>query len=363
MKIDIVKLYSYELKLLRPIVVKGHQVLSRTGYVLELGAGPARGYGEISPLEGFSSESMTSVRDQLGQLRHVLMADHMPDHLERLEGGFHDWLGNFSLLPSVAFGIEMAILNLIAGGRDVTLTELLADTRHTHIPINGLLQGEPALLIEQARQLVAEGFTAIKLKVGRSLEDDIRLVKGISQAIDGHALLHLDANQAWSLDEAVYFGNEVGLAAVDYIEEPLASHPDIPEFFRRTTIPVALDETLRVVSFNDVKKMEGVDVIVLKPSIIGGIEKTWDWVRDAKAQGINTLISSIFKSSLGLLCLANLAGCSFRNNAAGLDTGKWFESDLLREPLEIQRGKMEIGGRRMTAADINFDLLTEVPLS
>lgn len=39
MKIDIVKLYSYELKLLRPIVVKGHQVLSRTGYVLELGPG------------------------------------------------------------------------------------------------------------------------------------------------------------------------------------------------------------------------------------------------------------------------------------------------------------------------------------
>lgn len=362
MKIDVVKLYAYDLKLRRPIVVKGKQVIARPGFILELGAGPVRGFGEISPLEGFSPESLAAVVEQLGHIRHVLVADPVPDGLEQLQDGFRDWLGNFSLLPSVAFGIEMAVLNLIANGREMTLKELLADTSHTHIPINGLLQGEPALLVEQAQQMVGEGFTALKLKVGRALEDDIRLVKDISAAISGRALLHLDANQAWSLDEAVYFGNEIGLAAVDYIEEPLVSYRDIPEFFRRTTIPVALDETLRSVDFAEVKKTEGVDVIVLKPSVIGGIEKTWDLVRKAKAQGISTLISSIFESSLGLLCLANLAGCSFRNNAAGLDTGKWFETDVLRDPLQIQRGKMEIAGRRMAAEDINFDQLTEVTL-
>lgn len=363
MNVDTFRLYTYDLKLKRPIVVKGRQVLSRPGMILELGAGPVRGYGEISPLEGFSPESLSAAQEQTARLRHVLLADPLPAGLEALNGGFHKWLGNFDLLPSVACGVEMAVLNLLANSRELTLKELLAETSHTHIPINGLLQGEPALLTEQARQMVADGFTALKLKVGRSLEDDIRLVRDVSEAVGGRALLHLDANQAWTLEEAVYFGNEVGLAAVDYIEEPLKDNRDIPEFFQRTTIPVALDETLRTMDFQEVKRTEGVDVIVLKPSLLGGIETTWQWVREAKGQGINTVISSIFESSLGLLCLANLAGCSFRNNAAGLDTAKWFEMDLLSAPLDIQRGKLEIGSRRITADDINFQYLTEISFS
>ncbi|MBZ0165434.1 MAG: o-succinylbenzoate synthase, partial [Candidatus Omnitrophica bacterium] len=288
MNIQSVRLYSFELKLKRPIVVRGRNLAVRQGYIVELQAGPILGYGEISPLEGFSPESLDEVQQQIKQLRHFLLSDPIPDNVEFLEGRFQDWLGNFALHPSVACGLEMAVLNLMANSRNLTLKELLAETSHSHIPINGLLQGEPALILEQARQMVAEGFTALKLKVGTSLEADIKLVRAVSEAIGGKALLHLDANRSWSLEEAIYFGTQVGLASVDYIEEPLSTYEEIPEFFRQTTIPVALDETLADVSFKDIKSLDGVDVLVLKPSRIGGIEKTWCLIREAKAQGIST---------------------------------------------------------------------------
>lgn len=362
MNINNIKVFQYDLDLERSLFVKGQEMLTRSGCLLELSSGDSVGYGEVAPLPGFSDETLSDAIDQVTRLSHFLKADPLPENLEELSGQFDEWLGNLSLYPSVAFGVEMAVLNLMANRDQVTLSELLSETNHTHIPINGLLQGNKMLIEEQAAQLVAAGFTAIKLKVGTDIDKDIERVRCVSQALNGKALLHLDANQAWTLDEAIHFGNEVGLATVDYIEEPLKDYKDVPEFFHQTTIPVALDETVRVIDFQEIKKIEGVDVLVLKPSVIGGIEKTWRIVRDAKGQGISTLISSIFESSVGLLCLANLAGCSFRNNAAGLDTAKWLKNDLLLESLDIQRGRMEVAGRLIRKDSINFDCLTEVKI-
>lgn len=363
MNINQIKIFSFELQLTRPLKVKSETLESRRGYILEFSAAGFNGYGEMSPLKGFSTESLEDVLIQFKSIRHFLLSDPVPDGVEGLNGRFQDWLGNFELKASASFGIEMAILNLLANSRSKTLKELLSESVHSHIPINGLLQGERAEILVQAKQLIENGFSALKLKVGhKDIDEDIKLVREVNEIINGRALLHLDANQTWSLNEAVYFGNEVGLAAVDYIEEPFHDIEQIPEFFHKTTIPVALDESLQTHDFEQIKHIEGVEVLVLKPSVLGGIEKTWKILKDAKRLGLNTLISSIFESPVGLLTLANLAGCSFRNNAAGLDTAKWFKHGLLKIPPDIVRGKMEIGTRRVTTSDINFELLQSIKI-
>ena len=364
MIISDVQLYEYELPLASPLKVKGENLKKRMGYIIEVSSANFVGYGEIAPLPGFSPDSLTEAKAQIKAIKPFLLSDPIPEGLEGLDGHFQDWLGNFSLAPAVNFGIEMAVLNLLANVRSITLKELLSETNHTHIPINGLLTGSHADILQQTEHLLSNGFKALKLKVGRSsIEEDIQLVRTVSEKINGQALLHLDANQAWELEEAVHFGNEVGLVAVDYIEEPFKDLALIPEFFHQTTIPVALDESLQKYEFKDIKGIEGVDVLVLKPSVLGGIEKTWKLLRDAKRLGLDTLISSIFESSVGLMTLANLAGCSFRNNAAGLDTAKWFQTCLLKEPLTIQRGKIDIGVRSIQKEDIQFDLLNSIDLS
>ncbi|MGE0266909.1 MAG: o-succinylbenzoate synthase [Candidatus Omnitrophota bacterium] len=363
MNVENIKIFSFDLNLRRPIKIKSESLKIRRGYILEFSAAGFTGYGEMSPLQGFSLESLDDVLTQFKSVRHFLLSDPVPEGLEGLNGRFQDWLGNFELKPSTMFGIEMALLNLLANIRSRTLKELLSESVHSHIPINGLLQGDRTEIISQTKLLIENGFSALKLKVGqKDIDEDIKLVRDLNELINGRALLHLDANQAWSLNEAVYFGNEVGLAAVDYIEEPFKDIEQIPEFFHKTTIPVALDESLQTNEFEQIKHIEGVEVLVLKPSVIGGIEKTWKILRDAKRLGLNTLISSIFESSIGLLTLANLAGCSFRNNAAGLDTAKWFTDSLLLSPLDVVRGKMEIGTRRVTTSDINFELLQSIKI-
>ncbi len=363
MTISDIKLFRYDLDLVTPFMVKGRPLPQRSGFILQLSAQGCEGYGEIAPLPGFSPDTLDEALIQVRLLASFLKSDPVPDGLVKLENGFDNWLGNLNLNPSVQFGIEMAILNLWANTQSVTLKELVSETSHTQIPISGLLQGQRDQVVEQARFMIEEGFTAFKLKVTDQIDAEIETVKQVSAVTSGKALLHLDANKAWTLEQAIEFGEAVGPAAIDYIEEPLQDVTAIPEFFHRTLIPSAIDESLQTETFDTLKTLEGVDIFVLKPSILGSIELTWKMMQECKRLGFESLISSIFESSIGLITLANLAGCSFRNTPAGLDTDKWMSQCVLNEPLAIERGRMDITNRRVSHADINWDLLTPIDLS
>ncbi len=255
----------------------------------------------------------------------------------------------------------MAVLNLIANRRKKLLCQLLSHDEHTSIRINAFLTGTTPEVVEQARELLSKGFKEFKLKVGvGSIDDDIARVQTVSAVLEGKALLHIDANRSWTFDQAVDFIEEIGLCTVDYVEEPFADIRRIPEFFEQTSMPVALDESLPKLNFEDIKSIEGVDMIIIKPTVIGSIERIWQIITEAKRFAIQSIISSSYESSVGILTLANITGTEQRHVSAGLDTLKWFQKNLLRDPIVIDRGQMNIAHRQLTSKDINFDMLTEI---
>ncbi len=362
MKIAEFKVYQYTLPLARPLVVHGLQLSTRRGMILQLISNKGEeGFGEISPLPALSKESFEIASKQILSLQDFLTNNNVPSGIERLNGGFKKWFKNLRLVPSVQFGIEMAVLNLIANSKKVPLHKIISEEFHTNVRITGLISGSKETVKTQTAELLAKGFVDLKLKVGEHIEDEIEKVRIVNETINGKALLHLDANQTWDYEEAVRFGEEVGLAAMDYIEEPFRDIDRIPEFFNKTTIPVALDETLQTLDFEKLKSVEGVDVLVLKPTVIGGIEKVWQIIQTARNYAIDIVVSSSFESDIGLLTLVNLAGAyTSRDRAAGLDTGKWFENNLLRQNLEIKGGKIDISNRMIRSHDIHFDQLKQI---
>ena len=85
------------------------------------------GWGETAPLPGFSSESMDDATEQLTGLRFSVKQTEVPLHVEELSGVFDRWFGDRELLASVRFGMETAILNLLAEERGIHLASLIAD--------------------------------------------------------------------------------------------------------------------------------------------------------------------------------------------------------------------------------------------
>ncbi len=110
-----------------------------------------------------------------------------------------------------------------------------------------------------------------------------------------------------------------------------------------------------------IKSIDGLEILIIKPTMLGGIEKSWQMMQQAKGYGLRTVLSSSFESSIGILTLANLAGCANRYSPSGFDTLKWFKQDVLKKPLTIEHGKIDIRDKVITSDDVNFDLLEKIP--
>lgn len=361
MKIEKINIYKFRLKFKEPVSVIDQKISHREGLLVGLFSDKGvAGFGEISPLPGLSRETLDQALVQVKELKSLLVGAVIPKTVHSMDGQLSGWWQELHLKPSVRCGMEMAVLNLAANNKKVGLNEFLSEDFHDHIKVHGLLQGNIEQVVSQARLLSRRGFLAMKLKVGGHLEEDIEKVQAVNEALGGQVLLHVDANRRWNFEQAMEFARHVSCAAIEYMEEPFADLSRIPEFFQETLIPVALDESLGSMTFDAVKAMDGVDYVVLKPMILGGMEKTWQMMREARKVALNAVISSSYESGVGILALANLAGDGNHHVSVGLDTLKYFENDLLVTPLTIERGVINIASKWVDPGALNLDALEMV---
>lgn len=363
MIISQVRLYEYSLALKKPIIVKGQSIEKREGILISLESHHPvllEGFGEVSPLVGMSTETLKEAREQCLLIKEVLFKKEIDTRFVKLSDINSNFTASMNLLPSVQYGVEMALLNALSQHKKEPFCRNLSENCHTHIAINALLQGETDDLCKEALTMVEQGFRRIKLKVGGDVKKDIEKFKAVSQTIGNKAALHLDANQMWTTEEAIDFGKEIGFDRVEYIEEPIKEIKDIPYFYNETFIPVALDESIANIPIEEIGHIEGVDVVVLKPSIIGSIQKTWDIMNQCRDRAIRSVVSSTFESSIGISMLANLAACQPSNYSAGFDTLKWLKDDLLVKSLEVKNGYLDIPEHSLRHKNINFEHLTEI---
>jgi D-galactarolactone cycloisomerase len=82
--------------------------------------------------------------------------------------------------------------------------------------------GDPAsYLAEEAAQYCAQGFSAMKLKVGFGVEDDLRAARAVRAAIGTHTRLMIDANHAYDSVAAIALGRRIEELDISWFEEPV----------------------------------------------------------------------------------------------------------------------------------------------
>jgi len=362
MKITGVDLFTHRLPVTRPLVLKHITITERCGCLIKLTSeSGAIGWGEAAPLPAFSSESLEEVIQQLNDLAPRLIGLNAPIALVELTDGFHPGLCTHPHAPSVQCALEMAVLNVIAAHESTSLARLLHKRSAASIPVNGLITDDPAI-IESARTLLQCGFNTIKMKVGRnSVSDDIDRVRKVSEEIEGRVVLRLDANRAWQFDEAIRFAESIADFPIEYIEEPLADATRLPEFCSITGLAVALDESLIGMSSDDLLSHDYSAAVILKPTLLGGLERTAALARAAHKLDMKIVISSSFESSIGIAALAQFAAAySSPDTAAGLDTLNRFAHDLLSESIECVQGRIDIAQTSKAARSVDESRLQKI---
>ena len=358
MKIERCEIFRYDIPLLRPLNLMGRIITNRSGLILLLyGEKGVTGMGEVAPFPGLHKEDLAEAREHLCRVIQRITGSSIPEDLQQLRCWWNQH--DKPLPPSVAYGMEQALILLLASVRGVPIYQLLFKSYNSIVRVNGLLTGNFDEIIRMAGQYIREGYGTLKLKVGRrSLDEDIRIVKSVRSIIGSNVRLRLDANRSWSLEEAVRFGRAVSPCQIEYIEEPTKTFEELSGFYQQTGIPVAMDESLSDWCETGSDLPPGIRAVILKPDLIGGIFKTMEIATRAKESRIQPIISCSFQSGFSHAVLAQLsAGIVDPEIAVGLDTYKWYQYDILQRPFHVKRGHVDVRDAVRIMRDLRFDVL------
>ncbi len=226
------------------------------------------GAGECAPLPGRSPDALADDLAALASAREL--ADIPPS------------------LPAARFALETALLDLTARARGVSLAEIL-----TPVPAREL----------SASAIVPLGgwspAAAWKVKIGR---DDVtaelaRMRRG----------LRLDVNRAWPREEAARRLAALAPLEPAWVEEPMSA-ADLLRLDKQP-LPIALDESLADQPAESAAALEAglVQVVVLKPAVLGGHRACLEWAARARQSGALPVVSHLMDGPVGLAAAIELA--------------------------------------------------------
>ena len=213
--------------------------------------------------------------------------------------------GNDHLPPTALAALDAALHDLVAKRLGVPLYRLLGLARPETTSAYTLGIAEPETTVEEARKL--SSFPILKMKVGGWGDvDTVRAVAGFSEAE-----IWVDANEAFSPDEAPEVATELKGIGVGMIEQPVPVSAG-PEALRRATeaahpVPVIADESAIVA--RDVPPLSGcVSGVNVKLAKCGGIRKALEMVHTARSLGMMAMLGCMVETSLGISAAAQISG-------------------------------------------------------
>lgn len=290
------------------------------------------GLGEAAPLKGLSPE-FDQVETSLLKVCKLIQGIPTPSSWERITEIVDQLVSPAT--PSVRFALETALLDLLHGGRRLLFEESALEGKFP-IPINGLIwMGSFDFMKQQVDQKIIEGYQCIKIKIGAlEFERECDLLNYIRQSYAREITLRVDANGAFAPREVDTRLTRLQQFDLHSIEQPV--RPGQLELMQRicrdALVPVALDEEL-IGTTNPGQQQALLDLlrpqyIVLKPTLLGGLKATRNWIKFASERKINWWITSALESNVGLNALAQFTASLAPRLPQGLGTGQLFDNNL-----------------------------------
>jgi len=212
-------------------------------------------------------------------------------------------------------------------------------------------------MLSQLEKKLLDGFRILKFKVGAlNFEDEVDIIKSVRSRYSVDDLeIRLDANGAWDFEEALRKLHRLSEYDIHSIEQPMASGQldKMVKVCEESPIDIALDEELIGVKDREEGKalLDRIKptYIILKPSLLGGFEKSDDWIRIADNSGIGWWITSALESNIGLSAIAQWTSTKKFTLPQGLGTGQLYTNNI-DSPLRI------IENQLFYLPEVNWDI-------
>lgn len=331
----------FELGLVSPLATARGTIGTRKGFLFDVTDDP-RGLGEGAPLQPFT-ESSSACHATLRQAAAALEHDGWEGALREVSVTDDDGELRY---PAARHAVALAYLEWGAKTQDSPLFRHLggSDARDT-VPVNATLGDAPVQeTVDQGLDAAADGFPAIKVKVGnRSVEEDVERIRALAEAVGSGVDLRVDANGAWSVAEAETFIQETDELGLDYVEQPL--DPDDIEghaALQELGVDIALDESLALLGVDPILAAEAAAVFVIKPMAVGGIDVARGIAMQVRQAGARAVISTTIDSVVARTAAVHLAASLPDIPPSGLATGGFLSRDLADDPAPVTNGEIRL---------------------
>jgi L-alanine-DL-glutamate epimerase-like enolase superfamily enzyme len=297
MKIRKVEAWPVALELREPYTISYETIERTTNVFLRIETDrEVIGFGCAAPdpqITGETSQSVLKAVDDIikgsDPLRSALLIERLepllksqPSALAAVDMALHDILGKVSGLP---------LWKLLGGFRDRIKTSVTI----------GILPEDETVV--HARDLVAKGFKCLKIKGGKDVDSDsVRVVK-VREAVGPEIELRFDANQGFSVEQALKFVKETHRARLELFEQPTPKGQ--PDLLGRVTssvqIPIMADESLMTLrdAFR-IARRNLADMVNVKLMKVGGISVALQINSVARSAGLEIMVGCMDESALSI---------------------------------------------------------------
>lgn len=326
---------QFAVRLADPLHTARGGIHERRGFLVTVEHDGTEGVGEATPLAGWT-ESFEECRDALDRAGAIAAELDWGIALAKLAS------------PAARHGLSLALADARARRQDRPLYRSLGRGETvSRVPVNatiGAQTTEPEATAAIARRTVDEGYRCLKLKVGTgTLEEDVERVRAVRNAVGEDVEIRVDANGAWRPREAERALDALGALDVSYVEQPLSTAKlSAHARLRASPIDVALDESLATHDVGEIIDADAADVLVLKPMVLGGPDRTVEAAAECREAGIEPVVSTTIDAAVARTGAVHAAATIPDVRPCGLATGALLETDVARDPAPVSDGWIRV---------------------
>ncbi|MDQ7997883.1 MAG: dipeptide epimerase [Luteibacter sp.] len=267
------------------------------------------GYGEAPPTAAITGETHASIIAAVR--RHIaprLIGEDIAD-LNRVVGLIQSALEKNTSAKAAA---EIAIYDLWAQYHGAPLYQLLGGG-HPRLSTDLTISvNDVDTMVADALNAIARGYTSLKIKIGKKIDDDIVRVRAIHTAVGESALLRLDANQGWTAAEAVRAIRQLEDAGVrmELVEQPVKAHDleGLRHVTRHVDTPIMADESaFGPKDLLELIRLRAADIVNIKLMKTGGISGALRMADIATMHGMECMIGCMLESSISVAAAVHVA--------------------------------------------------------
>lgn len=366
MKITHVETYMVRIPLKperRMISALGQHTVSQYVLVRLLTDAGVEGVGEATVMPRWSGETVWGAQAVIEHVFTPLLLGCDPHAVAEIDARMdkacaHNWFAKSA--------IEMACWDIQGKAAGKPVYELLGGAcRPLAIRCRFSMGAyEPERARNRARELVAEGFDTIKVKVGGEPARDIERVQIVRETIGPDRNIVIDANCGWDADTAIHCVNALEPCRLSLVEQPTpdGDYEAIARVRRSVRPPVMADDMcFDLVHAQELIRNEGCDVISLYPGKNGGIRKSKEIAEFAARHGVACSMGSNLEWDIATAAMGHLiVGCpniQIEKYPGDVLGPEYHEFRIVKNPLNIEGPVVTITDRPGLGVDVDWGIV------